>query len=228
MGDRCYLEITLRREDLPRFAPCVNARPEETWWDSEDEPGNKDLISVRVYEANYAWLDEREAAAEAGIAFFGNHGEGCQYAGCAFASLDGEQIEVYTDRDGLICVQIDGRTQLLTDLGYIQDYLEKLRAVKELFGMPAAEAEGSPVDVNVERIERIGEHYLLHIVGDTEPDLHGPYPTKAVRDDAARRIRLSRGDEDGLYRLDMSAEGHPMVAPYGASELEVAHATDCV
>ena len=221
MGDRCYLQMTLRRADLPRFAHCVHARPDETWWDDEDELDNKDLISVRIYEANYAWYDQREEAAAAGIPFFGAHGEGGEYAGCAFASLDGEQIEVYVDRDGMICVQIDERTQLLTDLGYIQDYLEKLRAVKELFGMPAAEAEGSPVDVNVERIERIGEHYLLHIVGDTEPDLHGPYPTKAVRDDAARRIKLSRGDEDGLYRLDMSAEGVPLVRPYGASELEV-------
>ena len=224
MGDRCHLEMTLRREDLPRFAPCVNASPDEKWWDDEDELDNKDLITVRVYEANYAWLDEREAAAEAGIAFFGTHGEGGEYAGCAFASLDGEQIEVYTDRDGLICVQIDEKMQLLTDLCYIQDYLEKLRAVKELFGMPDAEAEDRAVDVNVERIERIGQHYLLHIVGDIEPDLHGPYPTKSVRDDAARRIRLSCGDEDGLYRLDMSAEGVPLVRPYGAAELEADNA----
>ena len=217
MGDRCYLEMTLRRADLPRFAPCVDARPDETWWDDEDETDSPDLLSVRVYEANHAWYDVREEAAGAGIPFFGEHGEGCEYAGCAFASLGGEQIEVYTDRDSMICIQIDEGMQMLTDLGHVRAYLEKLRAVRELFGIPLQEAGKPEPDSSS---TQAAEHYLLHIVGDVEPDLHGPYPTQTVRDETARRIRAGRGDRDGLYRLDLDPGGCPLMSPYGSRELE--------
>jgi hypothetical protein len=135
MGDRCYLQMTMRRADLPRFGPHANAAPGHEWWDDEEPSPHPGLMTVRVYEANYAWYDAREAAAAAGIPFFGEHGEGHEYAGCLFASLGGEQLEVYCDRDGMICLQIDEQMQLLTDLGYVRAYLEKRRAVEELFGI---------------------------------------------------------------------------------------------
>ena len=220
MGDRCNLELTLRRTDLDRVNEVLNEPAGNKWWDEERSMSAEGIVELVCLEANWALFDEREQLAQAGIPFFGHHGEGDDYAGCLFASLDGEQIEVYTDRDGLICVQINEDMRLITNLGYVRAYLEKLRAVEELFGIPTGEAGSDPIDVNEERIERVGEHYLLHIIGDTEPDLHGPYPTEEVRDDTAQRIKAGRGDEDGLYRLDMSADGVPLVRPYGARELE--------
>jgi hypothetical protein len=199
----------------------LNERPGETWWDDEDRPAHPDHISVRVYEANYAWYDAREAAAAAGIPFFGNHGEGGDYAGSSFASLSGEQTEVYTDRDGMMCLQIDEDMRLLTDLSHVRAYLEKRRAVEELFGIPAPNTGNRTIGVEEETTGPIGEYYLLRIAGDAGPDLHGPYPAKEVRDDAARRIQAGRGDEGGLFGLEVSAGGVPMVRPYCAAQLQI-------
>jgi hypothetical protein len=64
-----------------------------------------------------------------------------------------------------------------------------------------------------------GLFYLLHIVGDVDPDLHGPYPTERIRDNTARRLKRRCGDEDGLFRLDIDSAGHPSVEPYAVREL---------
>ena len=80
MGDRCYLEITLRRADLDRFGKHLDAAPGEEWWDHLDEEANQPgIITASVYEANYAWYDERCAAAKEGIDFHGWHAEGGEY-----------------------------------------------------------------------------------------------------------------------------------------------------
>ena len=55
MGDRCYLEITLRRSDLDRFGKHLDAAPGEAWWDHLDEEANQPgIVTASVYEANYA------------------------------------------------------------------------------------------------------------------------------------------------------------------------------
>ena len=218
MGDRCYMQLTLRREDLDRFGSILNEPAGSKWWTddlSEPAPG---IIEIALHEANYALLAEREQAAGDGIPFFGNHGEGGDYAGCHFASLDGSQIEAYTDRDGLLCVQIDDNMRVLTDLGHIREYLEKRRTVQHLFGIPPR------VDDYFEPAlddQQIGDHYVLHVIGDVEPQLHGPYVSAPDRDRVAIDLRKQNGDEDGLYRLDIMAGMHPLVYPYGSYELEV-------
>ncbi len=108
MGDRCFLEMTIRREDLPKFAPHVDTRPGEKWWDEiQDHPSNPHLVSVSVYEANYGWLDERQQAAKADIAFAGTHGEGGCYGGYAFAAVDGEMDEAPINHDGYLVIAVD-------------------------------------------------------------------------------------------------------------------------
>ena len=65
MGDRCYLEITLRRSDLDRFGKHLDAAPGEEWWDHLDEEATQPgIVTASVYEANYAWYDERMNAAK--------------------------------------------------------------------------------------------------------------------------------------------------------------------
>ena len=141
MGDRCYIDITMRRADLPRFAPFIDEQAGDEWWDDEDEhAGHPDLVTVRVYEANYAWGDERQAAAVDGIPFFGSHGEGGEYGPYAFASLDGEQLEVQVNHDGYMVVSVDDNLQMLDDIEHLRAYVAKVRAVKKLFGI----GEGGP------------------------------------------------------------------------------------
>ena len=45
-------------------------------------------------------------------------------------------------------------------------------------------------------------YYVLHIWGDVEPQLHGPYKTAEERDDHARMIRADDDSEGGIYPLD--------------------------
>ena len=93
MGDRCYLEITLRRSDLDRFGKHLDAAPGAEWYDhlseEEDCPG---VVTASVHEANYAWFDERAEAARAGIPFYGRHDSGGEYGPYCFASWCGKKV----------------------------------------------------------------------------------------------------------------------------------------
>jgi len=63
------------------------------------------------------------------------------------------------------------------------------------------------------------QHYLLHIWGDVEPQLHGPFATPNERDAQARDVRHADPDlRDGVYWLDLGARLE--VGPYPAAELE--------
>jgi hypothetical protein len=146
MGDRCYLEITMRKADLPRFAPFAGARADEKWWDNEDDVDrHPDLVTVGVYEANYAWSDQRLAAAKAGVPFYGNHGEGGEYGPYAFAALDSEMLEVEVNGAGYMFIAVDDNLQPVDhdDLKHMREYVAKLRAVKRLFGMEENHNDGA-------------------------------------------------------------------------------------
>ena len=131
MGDRCYLEMTLRRADLDRFAPHVDAKPGEEWWDHlDDHPETPGLVNVSVYEANYGWLDERQEAAKAGIAFTGTHGEGGCYGAYAFVAVDGEMNEAPLNHDGHLIIAVDDDlTPLDGEEDGLRAFVERRRAV---------------------------------------------------------------------------------------------------
>lgn len=62
--------------------------------------------------------------------------------------------------------------------------------------------------------------YVLHIWGDVEPRLLGPYPNDAACLTAARQVRhADPSQRDGLYRLDVGADGTPYVTPFTGAEL---------
>ena len=61
--------------------------------------------------------------------------------------------------------------------------------------------------------------YLLHIEGDVEPCLKGPYTTDRGRLLVARKIRRQT-DEDGVYRLDTDSKGNPFVYSFSGGEIE--------
>lgn len=64
------------------------------------------------------------------------------------------------------------------------------------------------------------DYYLLHIIGDIEPEILGPYVTAGLRDEAAKKLREK--DESGIFMLDIVAKrGHaiptiPKVFAYSA------------
>ena len=62
--------------------------------------------------------------------------------------------------------------------------------------------------------------FVLEIVDDLEPELHGPYATEEERDQQA--VQLRRGDpgkRNGLFRLNVPPTAVPEVGPYSGAEL---------
>lgn len=56
--------------------------------------------------------------------------------------------------------------------------------------------------------------YLLVVEGDVEPMLDGPYRTADERDQEALAWRAKHGPDNGLYMLDVDADGIPHVEAY--------------
>jgi len=129
----------MRKADLPRVAPFIDAKPDEKWWDADDEVAqHPELVTVTIYEANYAWTDQREAAARAGIPFYGTHGEGGEYGRYAFAALNGEMREAPLTHEGDLFMALGNDLQPLEDIESLRAYIAKLRGVKMLFGLRIA------------------------------------------------------------------------------------------
>jgi hypothetical protein len=67
--------------------------------------------------------------------------------------------------------------------------------------------------------------YVLQVIGDVEPHLHGPFDTADERDDYARTLSRECDDDlpDGIYRIN--ATGQISVDAYYGGELETEDST---
>jgi len=103
MGDRCWVDVTLRREDADRFLDMVMLAP-----DGRDEDGP--TVTLTFPEANYGMGQPLDVAATAKIEFYGSHTRGDSYGPNDFYSNgDGMVHYLPTDGDGDGYV-ISGRT----------------------------------------------------------------------------------------------------------------------
>ncbi len=136
MGDRCNIMITLRREDMARFATHIDAAPDDKWWDDlHDEPGNG-CVTVELYDVNYGMCDARASAAKAGIPFHGNHGAGDEYGPHGFVAWQGTQHEAALDHRGDLIITVDEDLKPSDDLKNLRDYVKALRAIRNAFVNP--------------------------------------------------------------------------------------------
>lgn len=61
------------------------------------------------------------------------------------------------------------------------------------------------------------KYYVLQVVGDVEPVLHGSFATPAERDQCALALRAEDGEkENGLYRVQ--SESEVIVESYAGGE----------
>jgi hypothetical protein len=60
------------------------------------------------------------------------------------------------------------------------------------------------------------KYYIIQVVGDVEPVLHGPYKKESEQDKAAKQLRLENGDADGIYHAKASKTGKLSVGSYTA------------
>lgn len=61
--------------------------------------------------------------------------------------------------------------------------------------------------------------HLLHLWGDVDPELSGPYADEHDRTEAAQDFRRAHGEENGVYRVD--AAGDVTVSSFTGAELEM-------
>ena len=135
MGDRAYVRITCRREDVERFQQLGFV---------EDEAESDVTVSMVDDEANYAHYSSLTALAKAGVVFFGWHDAGCEYDGSMFASNGtGEYHEVLsTPNESLALVRVrpDG-TVADGDLDRVRDYYAALAVARSELGIGKAGSE---------------------------------------------------------------------------------------
>lgn len=93
MGDRCYLEMTYRKDDHAAVQKLFGYDQEQDWYD-DVVVQNDTWLHVTLGEANYGLMSAREQIALDGVAFFGWHSSGGDYEACVFASADGELADV--------------------------------------------------------------------------------------------------------------------------------------
>jgi len=64
------------------------------------------------------------------------------------------------------------------------------------------------------------KHYVIHVVGGTDPEVRGPYKGARNRDLAARRGRRACDEEDGFFWLDIDESGKPTIGAYSNGFME--------
>lgn len=58
------------------------------------------------------------------------------------------------------------------------------------------------------------KYYLVIVVEDVDPEIHGPFETELFRDNFAIRHKREHGDEDGIFPLDIPEQGEPAIFAY--------------
>ena len=60
------------------------------------------------------------------------------------------------------------------------------------------------------------KYYLLEVEGGVEPIVRGPYRGEIKRHSAAKQIRLSQEEDDGLFWADIDVAGGLTIGAYAA------------
>lgn len=117
MGDRCFMTVTVRKEQAEKFFKSLP----RSWADSVEE--DELTVTAEFQQANYGHGLELNHAADAGCEFYGQHDAGSNYEGAEFYSDGTEPVQyVYRGLDGCGVV-VDGDTP--------QQRLENLRKIEE-------------------------------------------------------------------------------------------------
>jgi hypothetical protein len=60
------------------------------------------------------------------------------------------------------------------------------------------------------------KYYLLEVEGGVEPVVRGPYATEDQRDNAAKKIRRTQEEDDGLFWAEIDETGALVAGSYTA------------
>lgn len=122
MGDRCYWEARVRRQDSKRFQEIVYSGEVRY-------PGETDL---REDEMNYAAWDACERAAKEGLVFKVWHGAGGQYGEGEFCGIDGKFYQADRLCEGCLCVPVDEHGDPVKEsVKQVKEYIAALERIEE-------------------------------------------------------------------------------------------------
>jgi len=60
------------------------------------------------------------------------------------------------------------------------------------------------------------KYYVLFVEGDVFPILNGPFRSDKKRNDEARRLKRTEGEDNGIYWMNISKKGKPVIGAYSA------------
>ncbi|MEQ2009756.1 MAG: hypothetical protein ABMA26_23470 [Limisphaerales bacterium] len=128
MGDRCYMQVTCRRQDIPEFeALGFHVEFEQ----SPDSP----IVELIDEEANYAHADQLPTD----IPFTAWHGAGGNYGDGKIACDGNHYAEVSANRDGFVVSWDEATNQPAQEsLASIRDYLAVHQTVQGMFQILSA------------------------------------------------------------------------------------------
>ena len=128
MGDRCYMQVTCRRQDIPEFEALG------FHLEFEQSP-NSPIVELIDEEANYAHADQLPTD----IPFTAWHGAGGNYGDGKIACDGYHYAEVSANQDGFVVGWDQASNQPTQEsIAGIRDYLAVHQTVQEMFQILSA------------------------------------------------------------------------------------------
>ena len=129
MSDTCYLGMSFRKEDLPKFETVLQRRMYDgKFWDEEDSDEKE--MNVTIYEANYGWYDEINDMAAEGLTFRAFHESGSAYGPCNYACYKGDLEECNADFDGTPIINVTKEGADPVSLAHSKKYFAILEKIE--------------------------------------------------------------------------------------------------
>lgn len=128
MGDRCYLQVTVREGDEAAIEGYLGDA------DSREEEGT--VVTLTYEQANYGLGNYLEEAADGGLEFYGFHGTGSSYDAAEFCSAGNTVIWIYTGTEGGYIINGETHEQRVASLARLEECLSNMNFVKARINNP--------------------------------------------------------------------------------------------
>lgn len=150
MGDRTWLSITVRADDLGKII-AIFGEPEESY------PVNTDALNLQYGEVNYGGCGplEENIKADPSLIFIAHHGSGGGYGPYSLVGHDGIFMEHETGHEQNLTVDVDEATGEIC-----KGQLERARRFLELY----RKAEAHLVEATPEAIVRNAMSFLPELI----------------------------------------------------------------
>jgi hypothetical protein len=103
MGDRCWVEVTVRKDHVERFLQIAD-------YDPESQSESDHVVEFQFQEVNYGMGSQLDEAAADGLEFYGHHTAGDSYGSSEFFSDGKGSVEYIPTGDDGYGIVVSGST----------------------------------------------------------------------------------------------------------------------